>query len=122
MRYKGKIITWKDEKGFGFVTYDGSPDKVFVHINSFLSRSRRPVEGDQITFEVELDEQRRSKAILITYKIPPRLTIRTILYLGLFKMMENGHVKESNTVPKGLQFNGVIPRLRHGRTMHESII
>ena len=62
------------------------------------------------------------KIILITYKIPPRLTIRTILYLGLFKMMENGHVKESNTVPKGLQFNGVIPRLRHGRTMHESII
>ena len=67
MRYKGKIITWKDEKGFGFVTYDGSPDKVFVHINSFLSRSRRPVGGDQITFEVELDEQRRSKAINIKF-------------------------------------------------------
>ena len=67
MRYKGKIITWKDEKGFGFVTYDGSPDKVFVHINSFLSRSRRPVEGEQITFEVELDEQRRSKAIKIRF-------------------------------------------------------
>ena len=62
------------------------------------------------------------KTFLITYKIPPRLTIGTILYLGIFKMMENGHVKESNTVPKGLQFNGVIPRLRHGRTMHESII
>lgn len=78
-------------------------------------------EYDRVPFGLLVDNN-GVKEFLITYKIPPRLTIRTILYLGLFKMMENGHVKESNTVPKGLQFNGVIPRLRHGRTMHESII
>ena len=67
MRYTGKIINWKDEKGFGFVNYAGSSDKAFVHINSFLNRSRRPIEGDQITFEIEFDEQRRSKAINIRF-------------------------------------------------------
>lgn len=67
MRYEGKIITWKDDKGFGFVTTDGTTDKIFVHINSFANRSRRPVEGDKLTFEITLDEQRRSNATNVRY-------------------------------------------------------
>ena len=58
------------------------------------------------------DDSLLIKKFLITYKVQPRLTIGTILYLWSFKVMENGHVKESNTVPERLQFNGVIPRLR----------
>ncbi len=67
MRYAGKITTWKDDKGFGFITIPGRKDKVFVHINAFENRSVRPAEGDSLTFEIKLDEQHRSNAEKVRY-------------------------------------------------------
>ena len=104
------LILFESGRGFGLIRYSLLNGAMVLSESSHIADELADIKDD-----AEYD-------FLITYKIPPRLTIRTILYLGLFKMMENGHVKESNTVPKGLQFNGVIPRLRHGRTMHESII
>ena len=62
MRYVGKITTWKDDKGFGFITIDGTKNRVFVHINAFGNRARRPTQGDTITFELTQDKQGRSNA------------------------------------------------------------
>ena len=62
MRYKGKITTWKDDQGFGFVTSCDGGEKAFVHIKSFLKRSRRPAEGDLITYELTIDDKNRSRA------------------------------------------------------------
>jgi cold shock CspA family protein len=62
MRYQGKITTWKDEKGFGFVTMNATGEKAFVHIKSFSSRSKRPVVGDKITYELKMDENNRMRA------------------------------------------------------------
>jgi len=42
MRYQGKITSWKDDQGFGFVTHNGGGEKAFVHVNAFSRRSRRP--------------------------------------------------------------------------------
>jgi uncharacterized membrane protein YsdA (DUF1294 family)/cold shock CspA family protein len=67
MRYAGKITTWKDDKGFGFITINGTQDKIFVHINAFSNRSRRPVEGDKLTFEVTQDKQRRPNATKVKF-------------------------------------------------------
>ncbi|MDD3577096.1 MAG: cold shock and DUF1294 domain-containing protein [Halothiobacillus sp.] len=62
MRAKGKIVRWQDAKGFGFIhPLDGSAD-VFVHIRSFANRQRRPVEGEIVTYTVELDAQNRKRA------------------------------------------------------------
>jgi cold shock CspA family protein len=62
MRYQGKITVWKDDKGFGFVTMNATGEKAFVHIKSFSNRSRRPVEGDKITYELIVDENNRMRA------------------------------------------------------------
>ncbi|MFA5172456.1 MAG: cold shock and DUF1294 domain-containing protein [Sulfuriferula sp.] len=62
MRYQGKITNWKDDKGFGFVAPNGGGENAFVHIKAFSSRSRRPTEGDLITYELATDENRRFQA------------------------------------------------------------
>jgi len=62
MRYQGKITSWKDDQGFGFVIPNGGGEKTFVHIKAFTGRSRRPLEGDFITYEQTIDEKRRFQA------------------------------------------------------------
>ena len=62
MRYKGKIITWNDDRGFGFIEQIGSSDKLFAHISSFAERKRRPAVGDIVTYEAIKDERGRSRA------------------------------------------------------------
>jgi cold shock CspA family protein len=47
MRIKGKIATWNDDKGFGFITPNAGGKQVFIHISAFKNRSRRP-EIDQL--------------------------------------------------------------------------
>lgn len=64
MRLQGKITSWKDDQGFGFVTQNGADKNriAFVHIKAFSDRSRRPKLGDLITYEANLDEKRRFRA------------------------------------------------------------
>jgi cold shock CspA family protein len=59
VRYQGKITTWHDDKGFGFVTQNGGGHKAFVHISSFQSQTRRPQLGDIIAYELGEDERKR---------------------------------------------------------------
>lgn len=68
MRYTGKITSWKDDKGFGFITSNFSGELVFVHIKSILNRHRRPVLGDTMTYEVLIDEKDRKQAVKALYR------------------------------------------------------
>lgn len=51
MRTQGKIIKWKDDKGFGFVTPDDGGKDIFIHKRSFIKRSQKPEVGAIVTFE-----------------------------------------------------------------------
>jgi uncharacterized membrane protein YsdA (DUF1294 family)/cold shock CspA family protein len=62
MRYQGKISSWKDEQGFGFVSTNGGGQKAFVHIKSFQNHSSRPLIGGLITYELAKDEKNRTYA------------------------------------------------------------
>ena len=59
MRFQGKVTSWKDGQGFGFVTPNGGGQKAFVHIKAFSKSSHRPTDGDLITYELANDENGR---------------------------------------------------------------
>lgn len=67
MRYQGRITTWKDDKGFGFITPNGGGAQVFVHINSFSSRRRRPTGGEIVTYELKVDGKGRAQAGAVAF-------------------------------------------------------
>lgn len=59
---KGKVVLWKDDKGFGFIASDGCAEQVFFHISSIKNATRKPAVGDVVVFEVGTDAQGRQKA------------------------------------------------------------
>lgn len=62
MRYQGRITTWKDDKGYGFIAPNGGGDPVFVHIKSFANRQRRPAGNELVTYELSADAHGRPQA------------------------------------------------------------
>lgn len=66
MRHSGRITTWKDEQGFGFITSDSGGEQVFVHVKSFLNRQRRPVGSEVVTYQLNKDAKGRARAENVT--------------------------------------------------------
>jgi uncharacterized membrane protein YsdA (DUF1294 family)/cold shock CspA family protein len=62
LRYQGRITTWKDDKGFGFITPNGGGEPVFLHISSFSSRQQRPVGNEIVTYQLKVDGKGRAQA------------------------------------------------------------
>ena len=63
MRSKGKITSWNDDKGFGFITPLEGGDRIFIHIKAFKNRGRRPVANDVVTYSIARDNQGRTRAV-----------------------------------------------------------
>lgn len=72
MRNQGRVQNWNDDKGFGFVISNGGGDKAFVHIKSFARTTRRPVDGDSITYAIARDKQGRLQANAICFVDAPK--------------------------------------------------
>jgi len=66
MRTKGKITSWKGDKGYGFISpHDGGKD-VFVHIKAFSNRKRQPKLNQLVSYELSTDRHGRPCAINAT--------------------------------------------------------
>ncbi|MCU7841695.1 MAG: cold shock and DUF1294 domain-containing protein [Candidatus Thiodiazotropha sp. (ex Troendleina suluensis)] len=66
MRTKGKITSWNDKKGFGFITPNTGGKQIFVHIKAFSNRNRRPEINQLITYALSTDKQGRPCAVKAT--------------------------------------------------------
>lgn len=66
MRTKGKITSWNDEKGYGFVSSLSGGKRVFIHVSAFNNRNRRPEVGQVVTYGISSDEQGRPCAATAT--------------------------------------------------------
>ncbi len=62
MRFDGKLKSWNDERGFGFIEPTKGGQEVFVHIKSFPPGTGRPVVGLTLSFEVELGPNGKKRA------------------------------------------------------------
>lgn len=76
MHTKGKITTWNDEKGFGFITPSTGGKQVFVHVKAFGNRNRRPEINQLVTYALSSDGKGRpcaTKATLAGDRLPERV-------------------------------------------------
>ncbi len=60
---KGKLVRWIDEKGFGFIKTENGKNDIFIHISALKNMSRKPVIGDIILFEINVDTNGKLRAI-----------------------------------------------------------
>ena len=91
MRSKGKIATWNDDKGYGFIAPLEGGDQIFIHISAFGNRNRRPAIHDVVSYGLSTDKQGRpcaSNATLagdkLKKKAPHRRNPVAILFAVLF--------------------------------------
>ncbi len=75
MRIKGKINSWNDDKGFGFITPLKGGVQHFIHITAFNNRKRKPKINEIVTYALSKDKKGRScakKATLAGDKLPQK--------------------------------------------------
>ena len=77
MLYQGKISKWVDDKGFGFITQDGSNDQVFVHISGFEKGQQRPNIGEVVSYKVASDGKKGLQAYKVKYVNRPATQSRS---------------------------------------------
>ena len=60
---KGRLKSWNEQKGFGFITSETIERDVFVHISALKMMSRKPKVGDIIYFNTEQQADGKIRAI-----------------------------------------------------------
>jgi cold shock CspA family protein len=60
---KGQLKRWNDRKGFGFIKPEGDQRDIFIHISALKSMSRRPIVGDTIYYDVQTDQDGKTRAV-----------------------------------------------------------
>ncbi|MCR9262388.1 MAG: cold shock and DUF1294 domain-containing protein [Pseudomonadaceae bacterium] len=97
-RYRGRVTTWKDDRGYGFITPNGGGSEVFVHISALKNRSRRLAENETVEYQIRTDAQGRRQAFRVrtaddsTEKSKGGNRATPIVFAGLFIALVAGLV------------------------------
>lgn len=65
MRNHGTLTKWDDERGFGFITPGHGAGELFVHISAFPRDGVRPRVNEVISFETELGQNGKQRAVRV---------------------------------------------------------
>lgn len=65
MRINGKITTWNDDKGYGFIEPASGSQRVFVHVSSLIKKGQRPAINQEVTFSLSKDKRGRPCAVKV---------------------------------------------------------
>ena len=62
---RGVLVRWNDEKGFGFIQPEkNAAQDVFIHISVLKKMARKPIVGDSILFQTEVQNDGKRKAVI----------------------------------------------------------
>lgn len=75
MRYQGRVVSWNEARGFGFVVRHGDTVQVFLHIGRLPLGAKRPVPGDVVTYALGRDERGRTVAVDVDYPASSRTAV-----------------------------------------------
>lgn len=98
-RKKGQIIKWNDDKGYGFILPNDSKKNIFVHITSFSDKSVRPVEGQNVTYTVQQNNDGRDSAIKVSRSTDNIVRNRTGGIKNKIINPVNKRINKNNTQP-----------------------
>lgn len=60
--YRGQLKRWNDSKGFGFIGADEEDRDIFIHISELKQMSRRPIIGDMISYQIQVQDDGKNRA------------------------------------------------------------
>jgi uncharacterized membrane protein YsdA (DUF1294 family)/cold shock CspA family protein len=61
-QFEGKLASWNSEKGFGFIKPKLGSKDIFVHIRDLRYKSKAPLIGDTIFYDVKQGNDGKSRA------------------------------------------------------------
>lgn len=62
---RGVLVRWNDEKGFGFIQPENNvAQDVFIHISVLKKMARKPIVGDSILYQTEVQNDGKRKAVI----------------------------------------------------------
>lgn len=67
MAQQGKIISWNQQKGFGFIAPDNGEQDVFFHVSALPDKQCRPRINEAVTFCIGKDKKGRMSATKVTF-------------------------------------------------------
>lgn len=71
-RSRGRLVSWNDERGYGFLAPEDGSGDVFVHANAFVKEGRHIEIGQVYTFDLDTGADGRRKAKRVTLVIPEK--------------------------------------------------
>jgi cold shock CspA family protein len=65
MRQLGKLRSWNDDRGFGFIAPTGGGPELFVHISAFPRDGSRPTVGESVSYELGRGKDGKPQALRV---------------------------------------------------------
>lgn len=113
---RGVLVRWNDEKGFGFIQPEkNAAQDVFIHISVLKKMARKPIVGDSILFQTEVQNDGKRKAVIASIEgvavVAASATPRSYSHVQSRNESFNNKNKAHYHSPRKSSFNTIIPLL-----------
>lgn len=113
---RGVLVRWNDEKGFGFIQPEkNAAQDVFIHISVLKKMARKPIVGDSILYQTEVQNDGKRKAVIASIEgvavVAASATPRSHSHVQSRNENFNNKNKAHSHSPRKSSFNTIIPLL-----------